>query len=48
MARQKWVSSSLVTVLLELEENVTPGVYAVALEDPSGRQTKPLQFTVTK
>ncbi len=48
VARQKWVSSSLVTVLLELGENVTPGVYAVALEDPSGRQTKPLQFTVTK
>ena len=48
VARQKWVSSSLVTVLLELEETVTPGVYAVALEDPSGRQTKPLQFTVTK
>ena len=48
VARQKWVSSSLVTVLLELEESVTPGVYAVALEDPSGRQTKPLQFTVTK
>ncbi|HYN01625.1 MAG TPA: hypothetical protein VE359_04210 [Vicinamibacteria bacterium] len=48
VARQKWVSPSLVTVLLELEETVTPGVYAVALEDPSGRQTKPLQFTVTK
>jgi hypothetical protein len=48
VARQKWVSANLVTVLLELEETVTPGVYAVVLEDPSGRQTKPLQFTVTK
>ena len=48
VARQKWVSANLVTVLLELEETVTPGVYAVALEDPSGRQTNPLQFTVTK
>jgi hypothetical protein len=48
VARQKWVSASLMTVLLELEETVTPGVYAVALEDPSGRRTKPLQFTVTK
>ena len=48
VARQKWVSANLVTVLLELEETVTPGVYAVALEDPSGRQTRPLQFTVTK
>jgi len=48
VARQKWVSATLVTVLLELEETVTPGVYAVALEDPSGLQTRPLQFTVTK
>ena len=48
VARQKWVSATLVTVLLELEETVTPGVYALALEDPSGRQTRPLQFTVTK
>jgi len=48
VARQKWVSANLVTVLLELEQTVTPGVYAVALEDPSGRQTNHLQFTVTK
>ena len=48
VARQKWVSATLVTVLLELEETVTPGAYALALEDPSGHQTKPLQFTVTK
>ena len=48
VARQKWVSANLVSVLLELEGTVTPGVYAVALEDPSGHQTKPLQFTVTK
>ena len=48
VARQKWVNANLVTVLLELEATVTPGAYALALEDPSGRQTKPLQFTVTK
>lgn len=48
VARQKWVSSNLVTVLLELEGTVTPGAYAIALEDPSGVQTRPLQFTVTK
>ena len=48
VARQKWVSSSLVTVLLEFEESVAPGAYAIALEDASGRQTKPLSFTVTK
>jgi hypothetical protein len=48
VARQKWVSANLVTVLLELGEIVTPGVYAVALEDASGRQTNPVHFTVTK
>jgi hypothetical protein len=48
VARQKWVSASLLTVLLELDETVTPGVYAIALEDASGRQTRPLSFTVTK
>ena len=36
------------TVLLELDESVTPGAYAIALEDPAGGPTKPLQFTVTK
>ena len=48
VARQKWVSASLVTVLLELDQGVAPGIYAIALEDPAGGQTKPLQFTVTK
>jgi hypothetical protein len=48
VARQKWVSESLVTVLLELDDAVTPGVYAIALEGPNGSQTKPLHFTVAK
>jgi hypothetical protein len=48
VARQKWVSASLVTVLLDLDQVVTPGVYAITLEDPAGGQAKPLQFTVTK
>jgi hypothetical protein len=48
VARQKWVSANLMTVLLELDENVAPAAYAIALEDPTGRQTKPLPFTVTK
>jgi hypothetical protein len=48
VARQRWVSASLVTVLLELDEKVSPGVYAVAIEDPTGGQTRPLQFSVTK
>jgi hypothetical protein len=37
-----------VTVLLELDEGVTPATYAIALEDPTGGPVKPLQFTVTK
>ena len=48
VARQKWVSANLVTVLLELDEGVTPGSYAIVLEDPAGGPVKPLQFTVTK
>jgi hypothetical protein len=48
VARQKWVSASLISVLLELDDAVTPAAYALALEDPAGGQTKPLQFTVTK
>ena len=48
VARQKWVNANLVTILLELDESVRPGVYAVALEDPAGGQTMPLQFSVTK
>jgi hypothetical protein len=48
VARQKWVSATLLTVLLDLDETVTPAVYAITLEDPNGGQAKPLQFTVTK
>jgi len=48
VARQRWVSASLVTVLLELDETVSPGAYAIALEEPGGGQTNPLRFTVTK
>ena len=48
VARQKWVSANLVQVLLELDEGVTPGAYALVLEDPAGGPVKPLQFTVTK
>ena len=48
VARQRWVSPRLVTVLLELDETAVPGAYAIVLEDASGGQTKPLRFTVTK
>jgi serine/threonine-protein kinase len=46
--RQKWVSSTLVNVLLELDGTVAPATYAIALEDASGGRTNPLQLTVTK
>ncbi|HSD66194.1 MAG TPA: hypothetical protein VLF95_05810, partial [Vicinamibacteria bacterium] len=48
VARQKWVSANLVTVLLELDDSVAPGIYAIALEDPAGGPVRPLQFTVSK
>jgi hypothetical protein len=48
VVRQKWTSSSLVSVLIELDGNVTPAVYAIALEDAAGGLTNPLQFNVTK
>ncbi len=48
VARQRCVSANLMTVLLELDETVVPGTYAIALEDASGGQTKALRFTVTK
>ena len=48
MLRQKWTNANLVTVLLELDANVTPSIYAIALEDASGGRTNPLQLHVTK
>jgi hypothetical protein len=48
VARQRWVSASLITVLLELDDSVKPAVYAIALEDPMGGPLKTLPFTVTK
>ncbi len=46
--RQKWTSPNLVSVLLELDASVTPTIYAIALEDPNGALTNPLQLHVTK
>ena len=48
VVRQKWTSANLVTVLLELDANVAPSTYAIALESASGERTNPLHFTVTK
>jgi hypothetical protein len=41
VARQKWVSANLVTVLLELDAGVTPGSYAIVLEDPAAAGEAP-------
>jgi hypothetical protein len=48
VAGQKWVSASLMTVLLELDDSVKPAAYAIALEDPRGGPLKTLPFTVTR
>jgi hypothetical protein len=48
IVRLKRESDVLVRVLLDLDAQVAPGAYAIALEDSDGRQTKPLAFTVTR
>jgi len=48
VVRQKWVDAGLVTVLLDLDGKVTPAIYAIALENPDGSLTNPLQLTITK
>jgi hypothetical protein len=48
VVRQKWANANLVTVLLELDANVTPTAYAIALESATGERTNPLHITVTK
>ena len=48
VVRQKWTSANLVSVLLELDANVTPAAYGIALEDASGNRTNPLSLTITK
>jgi hypothetical protein len=48
VVRQKWANANLVTVLLELDGNVTPSAYAIALESATGERTNPLHITVTK
>ncbi len=48
VVRQKRESDTLLRVLVDLDDQVTPSIYAIVLEDSEGRQTKPLTFTVTK
>jgi hypothetical protein len=48
VAGQKFVNANLMTALLELDASVKPGVYAIALEDPTGGRLKTQPFTVSK
>jgi len=48
IVRTKWANANLVSVLLELDTNVTPTAYAIALESPNGERTNALHLTVTK
>ncbi len=47
VVRQK-CSGTLCNVLVELDDSVKPSTYAIVLEDPEGRQTNALTFTVTR
>jgi serine/threonine-protein kinase len=48
VVRQKWTNANLMSVLLELDANVSPAAYAITLEGANGERTNPLHFTVTK
>jgi hypothetical protein len=48
IARQKYVNDTLLTILLELDPTVSPGAYALVLENQRGPLTNQLTFTVTK
>ena len=48
IVREKHVSDTLITVLVELSEEVEPGDYAFAVEDGLGARSDPVVFTVTK
>jgi hypothetical protein len=47
VVRQKLVGDSLITVLLDLEDTVEPGEYALAVEDGFGTRSDPMIFEVT-
>jgi hypothetical protein len=47
VVRQK-CSGTLCNVLVELDDSVKATTYAIVLEDPQGRQTNALTFTVTR
>jgi hypothetical protein len=45
---QKFVDSTLMKVLVKLDESVSPGAYAVAVADPEGSLSNGLSFTVAR
>jgi len=47
VVRQKLMSDSLITVLIDLTKDVSPGEYGVVVEEP-GSRSNALVFTVTK
>lgn len=48
VVRQKYVDSTLIKLLVNLEANMAPGAYAIALSDGAGAMTNTLSFTVAK
>jgi hypothetical protein len=48
VVRQKHVSDTLITILLQLDDTAEPGEYAIAVEDGQGTRSEPLVFTVTR
>lgn len=45
---QKFVDSTLMKILVKLDETVAPGAYAVAVADPEGSLSNGLNFTVAR
>jgi hypothetical protein len=48
ISRQKFVSDTLITILLELDATVAPGVYGLVLADQQGPLSNTVTFTVAK
>jgi len=48
VVRQKLVSDTLITVLVDLAPDVSPGEYGLVVEEPQGPRSNTLIFTVSK
>jgi len=48
VVRQKLVNDGLITVLIDLGKDVSPGEYGLVVEDALGPRSNTLIFTVTK